>query len=219
MGRVGWAVEMCRWVLLWGVLARKDVLGLSVWQALSKFKFLLPQSGMFVEVQRTERVSIPVNTEEIEASVFEALREKCAGVHTPESVQLFPTQIEKVSDVEVAEGRLYPLVEYRLVEYKVYSGEILFCAIEKQDSSGIYLTHPLISSVFVPAMQLPSPSEIKVVSRKGGKSLERWSWLYGDSVLYFQTGDMCKVKVLSSKQVPFLLCTMAEAGLGPCTWW
>ncbi|KAI5180956.1 DNA-directed RNA polymerase III subunit RPC8 [Nematocida sp. AWRm80] len=175
---------------------------------------------MFVEVTQRERVPISPKKKNIKEAVFKALQNKVPGHHLEGvSVTLFPLYLESISDIEVHEGVLYPLVTYRLIMYRAYPGEILACTVEKQDSSGILLTHPLLPPIYIPTSQLPEPSELCTISGRLSKPIELWAWNYNDNKLYIKAGEICRIRVLKTGHTSMILGTINGPGLGPLSWW
>ncbi|KAH9385404.1 DNA-directed RNA polymerase III subunit RPC8 [Nematocida major] len=174
---------------------------------------------MFIEAVRKERLRVSPVQREIESEVLDVLRKKIPGKVVEENgITLFPVGIESIDDVEVHEGMLYPLVAYRLVMFQAFPGEVLNCTVEKQDSTGIMLSHPLLPSIFVPASQMPSPSELTLVSGRMGTPVEIWGWKYNECVLYIRMGEVCRVSIIDTHQ-PTICASISGPGLGPVAWW
>jgi len=175
---------------------------------------------MFVEAARSERVPVKLGKEKIEAAIFDVLRNRLPNTpSTAHGTLLFPVAIESISDAEVHEGVIYPLVNYRFISYRLYPGEIVTGTVEKQDSTGVFLAHPLISSLFVPSSQLPSPSELKTVPSRNNRPVEMWVWKYEGSSLYVKMSEVFRVKILKIESPSVVYCTACEPGLGAVSWW
>lgn len=174
---------------------------------------------MFIEIVQKERLQISPRYKDINETVLSKLHQSVPGTHIDGiGIGLFPVSIESITDARIHEGLLYPLVEYKLVIFKACVGEILTCTVEKQDSSGILLTHPLLPSVFIPASQMPSSSELTPVAGRMGTTVNIWGWKYSDCMLYIRMGEACKVSVVSTAHSTIYV-SINGPGLGPISWW
>ncbi|KAI5126995.1 DNA-directed RNA polymerase III subunit RPC8 [Nematocida parisii] len=174
---------------------------------------------MFIETVQTERLQISPSEKDIDAAILSTLQKRVPGkIVNGIGISLFPVRIKTVTDVEIHEGLLYPLVCYKLIIYQAIPGEILVCTVEKQDSTGILLAHPLLPSLFVPASQLPSSSELTAVSGRMGSTVDIWGWKYNECILYVRMGELCKVSVVSTNHSK-IYATTNGPGLGPISWW
>lgn len=174
---------------------------------------------MFIEIVQKERLQIFPTYKDINKIVLSNLQQVVPGRQIEGiGISLFPLSIESITDAKIHEGFLYPLVAYKLVVYKACLGEIITCTVEKQDTTGIFLTHPLLPSIFVPASQMPSSSELTAVAGRMSTVVNIWGWKYNECVLYIRMGEVCKVSVIN------IACSMIYAsidgsGLGPVSWW
>lgn len=174
---------------------------------------------MFIEIVQKERLQISPKYKDISEIVLSSLQEIIPGRQLDGvATGLFPVSIESISDVKIHEGLLYPLVTYKVVIYKACPGEVLTCIVQKQDTTGILLSHPLLPSVFVPASQMPSSSELTAVSGRMGTIVNIWGWKYNGSVLYIRMGEVCKVSVISTS-CSAIYASIDGPGLGPISWW
>ncbi|EHY65290.1 DNA-directed RNA polymerase III subunit RPC8 [Nematocida ausubeli] len=174
---------------------------------------------MFIETVQTERLQISPNEKDIHAAILATLQKKVPGKTVDGiGICLFPVCIHSVSDVEIHEGMLYPLVVYKLVTYKALVGEVLTCTVEKQDATGLLLSHPLLPSLFVPASQIPPSSELTAVSGRMGSTVDIWGWKYNDCILYVRMGEACKVSIISTEGSR-IYASINGPGLGPTSWW
>lgn len=174
---------------------------------------------MFIETVQKEKLQISPIQKNINHAILATLQEQVPGKPIDGvGIGLFPLSIEAVEDVEIHEGVLYPLVTYRVIIYQAIPGEVLTCTVEKQDSSGIFLAHPLLSAIFVPASQLPACSELTAVFSRMGTPLDIWGWKYNGSLLYVRMGELCRVSVVKT-EASIIYASIDGAGLGPITWW
>ncbi|KAI5170572.1 DNA-directed RNA polymerase III subunit RPC8 [Nematocida sp. LUAm3] len=175
---------------------------------------------MFVETVQRQRLSISPCAKDIKEEVRKLLLRKIPGKILPgEGVLLFPTELKSLDDVQVHDGMLYPMVEYKVVMYKAHAEEILYCTVEKHSEEGIHMNHPLLSGIFVPSAQLPIPSSFETLVGRNGQRIKIWAWKYNETLLYIKQGEKCRVRVIQRQPDGQILCSLKTPGLGPLVWW
>lgn len=83
-------------------------------------------------------------------------------------------------------------VEFRMVVFRPFQGEVLVARIGHQMPEGINLRIPFFHDIFVPANELPEGSEY---STEDGL----WVWKVDDQVLYFDENEMVRFSVLAEE--------------------
>ncbi|KAG9245966.1 RNA polymerase III subunit Rpc25-domain-containing protein [Calycina marina] len=127
-------------------------------------------------------------------------------------------------------------VEFRLIVFRPFKGEVMIGRISSATVDGIYLRTHFFEDIWVPKGNLPEGS---YYSPHEGC----WVWKTGDAELFFDTQETVRFRVdeedwhdqtpisaqppsneddfaVKEKDVPYkIIATMEDAGLGPCLWW
>ncbi|KAH6854513.1 RNA polymerase III subunit Rpc25-domain-containing protein [Chaetomium sp. MPI-CAGE-AT-0009] len=133
-------------------------------------------------------------------------------------------------------------VEFRVVVFRPYKGEVIAARIMDQSPEGINLATDFFDDIFVPWTELPEGSEFE-------PSDNLWIWKEDDQAMYFDNNEMVRFRVISeewhdqapSKPVeavevpegaeeapaqpintkpPYTITgSMSGPGLGCCLWW
>lgn len=175
---------------------------------------------MFIEVVQKERICAGTAKKNMKKALMEVLQKKIVGKQMDKGgALLFPLSIDSITDAQIHEGLVYPILEYTAVAYKLYAGEILTCKVERQDAQGILLSNPLVAQILVPAVQIPQPSFLSTRTGRSGTYAEMWVWKYNEVSLYVRTGEKCRVRIVSARKGEPIYATIADSGLGPLSWW
>ncbi|KAK4103177.1 hypothetical protein N658DRAFT_522549 [Parathielavia hyrcaniae] len=137
------------------------------------------------------------------------------------------------------DGMVNVNVEFRLVVFRPFKGEVIAARIADQSPEGINLVTNFFDDIFVPWTDLPDGSEFE-------PSEKLWVWKVDDQVMYFDNNEMVRFKVMAeewhdqtpSKPVepvegteeqqpapinikpPYkIMGSMNGPGLGVCLWW
>ncbi|KAI3991023.1 hypothetical protein MKX01_026207 [Papaver californicum] len=96
-------------------------------------------------------------------------------------------------------------VDFRLIMFHPFEGEILSGKVDASDANGLRLSVVFFKDIFVPAHLLPNPSKF---SEDG-----RWTWMYGDVELTIEQDDEIRFRVhkISYPPIPFFW-------IGPIFW-
>jgi DNA-directed RNA polymerase III subunit RPC8 len=133
-------------------------------------------------------------------------------------------------------------VEFRVVVFRPYKGEVIAARIMDQSPEGINLATDFFDDIFIPWTELPEGSEFE-------PSDNLWIWKEDDQAMYFDDNEMVRFRVISeewhdqapSKPVeavevpegaeeapaqpintkpPYTITgSMSGPGLGCCLWW
>ncbi|KAH6627899.1 RNA polymerase III subunit Rpc25-domain-containing protein [Chaetomium tenue] len=133
-------------------------------------------------------------------------------------------------------------VEFRVVVFRPYKGEVIAARIMDQSPEGIHLGTDFFDDIFIPWTELPEGSEFE-------PSDNLWIWKEDDQAMYFDDNEMVRFRVISeewhdqapSKPVeavevpegseavvappihtkpPYTITgSMSGPGLGCCLWW
>ncbi|KAK3298977.1 RNA polymerase III subunit Rpc25-domain-containing protein [Chaetomium fimeti] len=133
-------------------------------------------------------------------------------------------------------------VEFRVVVFRPYKGEVIAARIMDQSPEGINLATDFFDDIFVPWTELPEGSEFE-------PSDNLWIWKEDDQAMYFDDNEMVRFRVITeewhdqtpSKPVeavevpegteeapappintkpPYTITgSMSGPGLGCCLWW
>lgn len=90
------------------------------------------------------------------------------------------------------DGGIQLCVQFLLVSFRPFLGEVITGTLKGQDSSGLIVSTQLFDHIFIPACELPSPSS--------WDSSERcWYWDYSENKLYFDLGQKIRVKAMGTQ--------------------
>ncbi|KAH8593688.1 RNA polymerase III subunit Rpc25 [Bisporella sp. PMI_857] len=122
-------------------------------------------------------------------------------------------------------------VEFRLVVFRPFSGEIIMGRISSSTDAGIHLKTHFFDEIFVPKNRLPEGA-------KYSADEDCWKWFVDDEPLYFDNQETVRFRVEQEQwhdqtpkgpadqenndqpQSPYkIIASMEDAGLGPCLWW
>ncbi|KAL2129027.1 hypothetical protein VTI74DRAFT_8323 [Chaetomium olivicolor] len=136
------------------------------------------------------------------------------------------------------DGMVNVNVEFRMVVFRPFKGEVIGARIADQSSEGINLATDFFDDIFIPWTELPEGSEFE--PNEG-----LWVWKEEDQVMYFDNNELVRFRVISedwhdqtpSKPVeaaegaeeevvpvntkpPYrIVGSMNGPGLGCCLWW
>ncbi|CAN1133509.1 DNA-directed RNA polymerase III subunit RPC8 [Linum perenne] len=138
--------------------------------------------------------------------------------------------------IQAGDGASTYTVEFRMVIFRPFAGEVIVAKIKESDVDGLRLSVGFFDDIFVPAHQLPQPCHHIPDPDRTFKV--RWIWEYdieetGNPELYNIDGlDEVKFQVLSvnfptlpieSQEKPFapmvVTGSISDCGLGPVSWW
>ncbi|CAL1408694.1 unnamed protein product [Linum trigynum] len=138
--------------------------------------------------------------------------------------------------IQAGEGAPTYTVEFRMVVFRPFTGEIIVAKIIESDNDGLRLSLGFFDDIYVPAHQLPQPCH--QIPDPDRRYKVRWIWEYdiedtGNPEQYNIDGlDEVKLQVLNvsfpplpieQQEKPFapMLVTgsISECGLGPVSWW
>ncbi|KAK3330427.1 RNA polymerase III subunit Rpc25-domain-containing protein [Apodospora peruviana] len=124
-------------------------------------------------------------------------------------------------------------VEFRVVVFRPFQGEVIVARIARQTQDGMHLATDFFHDIFVPASELPDGSEFE-------PSEGIWVWREDDQELYYDQNEMVRFQVLMedwhdqtpkgpvditdppTAQIspPYTITgTMKTSGLGCYLWW
>ncbi|KAI1617533.1 DNA-directed RNA polymerase III subunit C25 [Exophiala viscosa] len=125
-------------------------------------------------------------------------------------------------------------VQFRMIVFRPFKGEIITGTVQKCTSTGIRITTQFFDDIFVPHTMLFEGCEFDDTEKT-------WVWRTGESELWFDQGTVVNLRVEAEKwhdqapkgpaetaeagnegerKVPYAIeASMAEAGLGGVEWW
>ncbi|GAB1311322.1 DNA-directed RNA polymerase III complex subunit Rpc25 [Madurella fahalii] len=83
-------------------------------------------------------------------------------------------------------------VEFRMVVFRPYKGEVIIARINDQTAEGINLATEFFEDIFIPAIELPEGSEFE-------SSENLWVWKYEGQELYFDNNEMVRFRVMAEE--------------------
>ncbi|RZC82601.1 hypothetical protein C5167_045388 [Papaver somniferum] len=116
-------------------------------------------------------------------------------------------------------------VDFRLIMFRPFEGEILSGKVDASDANGLRLSVGFFKDISVPVHLLPNPSKFED---------GRWTWMYGEVELTIEQDDEIRFRVhkISYPPIPLEQEKDSEAfapmvitasidfdGLGPISWW
>ncbi|KAI3925260.1 hypothetical protein MKW92_006167 [Papaver armeniacum] len=117
-------------------------------------------------------------------------------------------------------------VDFRLIMFRPFEGEILSGKVDASDANGLRLSVGFFKDISVPVHLLPNPSKF---SEDG-----RWTWIYNDVELTIEQDDEIRFRVhkISYPPIPLeqekdskafapmvITASIDFDGLGPISWW
>ncbi|KAK3897863.1 RNA polymerase III subunit Rpc25-domain-containing protein [Staphylotrichum tortipilum] len=111
------------------------------------------------------------------------------------------------------DGMVNVNIEFRVVVFRPFKGEVIAARIADQSSEGIHLATDFFDNIFIPWTELPEGSEFE-------PSDSLWVWKDEDQVMYFDNNEMVRFKVLSEEwhdQTPSKPVEAAEGAGGGAT--
>ncbi|XP_031258835.1 DNA-directed RNA polymerase III subunit RPC8-like isoform X1 [Pistacia vera] len=130
------------------------------------------------------------------------------------------------------EGASTYTVEFRLVVFRPFVGEIIAAKLKESDANGLRLSLGFFDDIYIPSHLLPSPSRSEPDPDK--RYDVRWIWEFGDTKYLIDGIDEIKFRVLSVKYPPIpieqpegskpfapmvVTGSIDYDGLGPVSWW
>ncbi|CAH0033109.1 unnamed protein product [Clonostachys rhizophaga] len=131
-------------------------------------------------------------------------------------------------------GEVNVNVEFRMIVFRPFKGEVMLGKISSSTPSGINLFTIFFNDIFIPFEELPAGSEYS-------HSDQLWVWKMDDVRLYYDTNEMVRFQVIDEEwhdQTPAgpsqaggadeeenaiapykIKGSMAREGLGVCLWW
>ncbi|KAJ0051829.1 hypothetical protein Pint_03195 [Pistacia integerrima] len=98
------------------------------------------------------------------------------------------------------EGASTYTVEFRLVVFRPFVGEIIAAKLKESDANGLRLSLGFFDDIYIPSHLLPSPSRSEPDPDK--RYDVRWIWEFGDTKYLIDGIDEIKFRVLSVKYPP-----------------
>lgn len=131
-------------------------------------------------------------------------------------------------------------VEFRLIVFRPFIGEIIVAKLKESDASGLRLSLGFFDDIYIPAHLLPTPSRFEAIPHTRNQG--RWIWDFGDAEeaqseeprFVIDGSDPIKFRVDSviypsipleqpENSKPFapmvITGTINYDGLGPVSWW
>ncbi|ODA80411.1 hypothetical protein RJ55_03369 [Drechmeria coniospora] len=126
-------------------------------------------------------------------------------------------------------GSRTPAVEFRMVVFRPFKGEVMLGRIRSSTPAGIHLRTDFFDDIFVPYEELPQGAEYH--------SEQLWIWNIDDSRLFYDIHEMVRFQVVDEEwhdqtpagptqaddtppKTPYKIKgSMAREGLGVCLWW
>ncbi|PHH81307.1 hypothetical protein CDD82_1051 [Ophiocordyceps australis] len=121
-------------------------------------------------------------------------------------------------------------VEFRLVVFRPFKGEVMFGRISSSTPTGINIKTDFFDDIVVPYDELPEGAEYS-------HNDQLWIWNMEDTRLFFDLHEIVRFQVIDEEwhdqtptgplqaedapaKTPYRIKgTMAGDGLGPCLWW
>ncbi|PHH62383.1 hypothetical protein CDD81_7179 [Ophiocordyceps australis] len=121
-------------------------------------------------------------------------------------------------------------VEFRLIVFRPFKGEVMFGRISSSTPTGINIKTDFFDDIVVPYDELPEGAEYS-------HNDQLWIWNMEDTRLFFDLHEIVRFQVIdeewhdqtptgpsqaddSPAKTPYRIkATMAGDGLGPCLWW
>ncbi|KAF4122941.1 hypothetical protein GMORB2_6489 [Geosmithia morbida] len=122
------------------------------------------------------------------------------------------------------------IVEFRMVVFRPFKGEVMLARIRSSTPAGINLRTDFFDDIFVPYEELPSGAEYS-------HSEQLWIWNFDEERLFYDTHEMVRFQVIDEEwhdqapagpsqgdnatvETPYRIKgSMAREGLGVCLWW
>ncbi|GLT42388.1 hypothetical protein SLA2020_163900 [Shorea laevis] len=125
-------------------------------------------------------------------------------------------------------------VEFRLIVFRPFVGEIILAKLKESDANGLRLSLGFFDDIYIPVHLLPSPNHFEVYPNS--RTQGRWIWEYGEGENQFviDGADQIKFRVHNviypsipveqpANAKPFAPMVITGSidcdGLGPVSWW
>ncbi|KAK8717996.1 hypothetical protein V6N13_045246 [Hibiscus sabdariffa] len=128
-------------------------------------------------------------------------------------------------------------VEFRLIVFRPFIGEIIVAKVKESDANGLRLSLGFFDDIYVPVDQLPIPSHFQVLPNMRNRG--RWIWNYGgeqsdEQEFLIEESNLIKFQVQNvmypsspleqtENSKPFapmvITGSLNNDGLGPVSWW
>ncbi|RFU76180.1 dna-directed rna polymerase iii subunit rpc8 [Trichoderma arundinaceum] len=121
-------------------------------------------------------------------------------------------------------------VEFRMIVFRPFKGEVMLGRIRSSTPSGIHLRTDFFDDIFVPYEELPQGAEYN-------HSEQIWIWNFDEERLFYDNHEMVRFQVIDEEwhdqtpagptqaedtpaKTPYKIKgSMAAEGLGVCLWW
>ncbi|KAL2019494.1 hypothetical protein VTK56DRAFT_9610 [Thermocarpiscus australiensis] len=90
------------------------------------------------------------------------------------------------------DGMVNVNVEFRMVVFRPFKGEVIIARITDQTSEGINLATDFFDDIFVPWTELPEGSEFE-------PNENVWVWKEEDQAMYFDNNEMVRFRVIAEE--------------------
>ncbi|CAM8878521.1 unnamed protein product [Rhodiola kirilowii] len=133
--------------------------------------------------------------------------------------------------IDPARGAPTYEVEFRVIMFRPFVGEVISAKLKHQDETGLVLTLGFFDDIIVPAAYMQNPSTYKLDSATGQKL---WFWVCEHGEFVIDGFDEIRFQVQSVSYPPLPLevpenskpfapmvitGSISEDGLGPLNWW
>ncbi|GMI69326.1 NUCLEAR RNA POLYMERASE C, SUBUNIT 7 [Hibiscus trionum] len=130
-------------------------------------------------------------------------------------------------------------VEFRLLVFRPFTGEVIIAKLKESDANGLRLSLGFFDDIYVPVDQMPNPSRFEAVPNMRNQG--RWIWDFGEEEeqsdeprFVIDGADLIKFRVQNviypsipleqpENSKPFapmvITGTLNHDGLGPVSWW
>ncbi|UKZ81343.1 hypothetical protein TrVFT333_009115 [Trichoderma virens FT-333] len=118
-------------------------------------------------------------------------------------------------------------VEFRMIVFRPFKGEVMLGRIRSSTPSGIHLRTDFFDDIFIPYEELPQGAEYEQI----------WIWNFDEERLFYDNHEMVRFQVIDEEwhdqtpagptqaedtpaKTPYKIKgSMAAEGLGVCLWW
>ena len=151
------------------------------------------------QISRLEDANVKILPENLGKPRLEAITQEIESLYIDKVIKDLGLVITLYEIVSIEGGTVYPgegsahfKVEFRVVVFRPFNGEILEGTLKRADKTGLYVDIGFFSDIFVPEHLMQEPSVFD-------EDEQLWVWMYEDAKMFMDLEEPVRIRVQGIK--------------------
>ena len=151
------------------------------------------------QISRLEDANVKILPENLGKPRLEAITQEIESLYIDKVIKDLGLVITLYEIVSIEGGTVYPgegsahfKVEFRVVVFRPFVGEIIEGTLKKADKTGLYVDIGFFSDIFVPEHLMQEPSVFD-------EDEQLWVWMYEDAKMFMDLKEPVRIRIQGIK--------------------